>query len=629
MKNIFITLVILSFTFVAFSQTVLQSENFDSFAGGDSVALDDPTGKWTTLHNDPGSKEDAIIVDSFSTSGSNSLLITTTESYTPNFPVYRLDKKTEGRFQLSFDMFIKKDSMALFSVFQQFTDVTNLKSGVDVNFRSTGGPYQEMLPDGEGTIWAEGKRYRFHYNSNEWVNIKLIVDIDDDFATLYVNNNELIHFKWSLGTSGFNEASSIQAVMFGGIFYVPIKSGFFIDNVEFSSVDNEIEKPSNLISEVISNDITLTWDAPASYTPVNYLVEKDGVIVDTVEETTYTDLNVYPGATIYRIRANAGTNGYSAAVTDTVTVDGGVEKINTLFEIFTGTWCGYCPGAAMGADDLIENGNNTAIVEYHRGDRFDNYSSSYRDLKYYEIHAYPTSIVDGIIRKTVGSIDESSYTLMKQMHDLAKGKKALHSINITANRKNDTIINVNITVTQEFEYFTNPKIRVALTELHIPEDWGGGLLNEVNFVLRKMYPNAKGETLDFTQSTTLSFEYDVDINSNVSISNYEIVVFVQDDDTKAVSQAVKLNLDAVGIIDNVKQQSLTLYPNPTTGTIYINNGSEQKISSVEVYNTSGILIEKINNTGINTVSLNKYESGLYLIKVNFDTHSELYRIIKE
>jgi hypothetical protein len=32
-----------------------------------------------------------------------------------------------------------------------------------------------------------------------------------------------------------------------------------------------------------------------------------------------------------------------------------VPRNYVLVEIATGTWCGYCPGAALGADDLIEN----------------------------------------------------------------------------------------------------------------------------------------------------------------------------------------------------------------------------------------------------------------------------------
>ncbi len=36
-----------------------------------------------------------------------------------------------------------------------------------------------------------------------------------------------------------------------------------------------------------------------------------------------------------------------------------------VLEIGTGTWCTYCPGSQMGADDLVINGCSVAVVEYH------------------------------------------------------------------------------------------------------------------------------------------------------------------------------------------------------------------------------------------------------------------------
>ena len=52
-----------------------------------------------------------------------------------------------------------------------------------------------------------------------------------------------------------------------------------------------------------------------------------------------------------------------------------------------GTWCPYCPGAAMGADDLIANGYNVAVVEYHNGDSYTNTASDARN-NYYRITSY-------------------------------------------------------------------------------------------------------------------------------------------------------------------------------------------------------------------------------------------------
>ncbi|MBU2651614.1 MAG: hypothetical protein KKA81_11815, partial [Bacteroidetes bacterium] len=59
-----------------------------------------------------------------------------------------------------------------------------------------------------------------------------------------------------------------------------------------------------------------------------------------------------------------------------------VERDMVIVEIGTGTWCQYCPGAAMGADELIANGHDVAIIEYHGGDDYENTASVSR-LNYY------------------------------------------------------------------------------------------------------------------------------------------------------------------------------------------------------------------------------------------------------
>ena len=56
-----------------------------------------------------------------------------------------------------------------------------------------------------------------------------------------------------------------------------------------------------------------------------------------------------------------------------------VPRNLVVVEIATGTWCPYCPGAAMGADDLIDAGQPVAIVENHNGDTFANVYSNARN----------------------------------------------------------------------------------------------------------------------------------------------------------------------------------------------------------------------------------------------------------
>jgi len=73
-----------------------------------------------------------------------------------------------------------------------------------------------------------------------------------------------------------------------------------------------------------------------------------------------------------------------------------VPRNKVIIEIGTGTWCQFCPGAAMGADDLVNNGHAVAVVENHNGDTFTNTYSNARNT-YYGITGYPTAFFDGLI----------------------------------------------------------------------------------------------------------------------------------------------------------------------------------------------------------------------------------------
>lgn len=85
-----------------------------------------------------------------------------------------------------------------------------------------------------------------------------------------------------------------------------------------------------------------------------------------------------------------------------------VPRNLVVVEIGTGTWCQYCPGAAMGADDLIANGYDVAIIENHNGDPYANNYSNARN-NYYGVPGFPTAYFDGLNSVVGGSNTESMY----------------------------------------------------------------------------------------------------------------------------------------------------------------------------------------------------------------------------
>ncbi len=86
-----------------------------------------------------------------------------------------------------------------------------------------------------------------------------------------------------------------------------------------------------------------------------------------------------------------------------------VPRDKVIVEIGTGGWCQFCPGAAMGADDLVANGHDVAIIENHNGDPYATAFSNYRNSTYYGITGYPTAFFDGGSAVVGGSSSSSMY----------------------------------------------------------------------------------------------------------------------------------------------------------------------------------------------------------------------------
>lgn len=94
-----------------------------------------------------------------------------------------------------------------------------------------------------------------------------------------------------------------------------------------------------------------------------------------------------------------------------------VQRNMVAVEIGTGTWCTYCPGAAMGADDLVANGKRVAIIENHNGDTYANNYSNARNT-YYAISGYPTARFDGGNAVVGGSHTATMYPSYLPKYDL-------------------------------------------------------------------------------------------------------------------------------------------------------------------------------------------------------------------
>lgn len=212
-----------------------------------------------------------------------------------------------------------------------------------------------------------------------------------------------------------------------------------------------------------------------------------------------------------------------------------VDRNMVILEIGTGTWCQYCPGAAMGADDLVANGHPVAVVEYHDGDVFANTFSNARN-SYYGIGSFPAAKFDGVLTVSGGNHTQSLYSsyLPKVNQRLAIPSSFIVDIygsHVGSNYEMTAII-------QKVAPYSGPDpiFHLVVTESDIAYSWQGQ--TELNFVCRQMIPDQNGTTINFTESDTVFLDLSFTMGS-WNLAHVEFVAFLQNNSGKEIQQGTK------------------------------------------------------------------------------------------
>lgn len=182
-----------------FSQAVAYSDNFESYTVGDYLAVQ--SDEWTTWSNNPGSTEDAFISDEAALSGAQSVKVEGSSDL-----VKPLGNKVSGKWWVELNMYIPSGYGGYYNL-QKFEE-PGTEWGVQAYFGS----------DGNGTIDAGGEGAGvFTFSLDTWVNIVNVVDLDNDWAEVWIDGVLIIEWPWSLGTFGDPGAIQLGGInMFAG-----------------------------------------------------------------------------------------------------------------------------------------------------------------------------------------------------------------------------------------------------------------------------------------------------------------------------------------------------------------------------------------------------------------------------
>lgn len=245
-----------------------------------------------------------------------------------------------------------------------------------------------------------------------------------------------------------------------------------------------------------------------------------------------------------------------------------VPREMVVMEIGTGTWCTYCPGAAMGADDLLENGCKVAVIENHNGDPFANAFSNSRN-SYYGISGYPTAVFDGVAASVGGSHTNSMYAtyLPKYNSRIVVPANIQMLIDVTHTGLDYTAV---ITITKVGTLTpASFKLHYFVTVSNIQYNWQGQThLEHVNVL---MVPDQNGTPISFASGDTQVVTLNYTLDATWPVEDCEFITFVQDaTTTKEIFNGIKrgaIDLTpefTASATQIIKNQEVT-FTNGTTG----------------------------------------------------------------
>jgi len=308
-----------------------------------------------------------------------------------------------------------------------------------------------------------------------------------------------------------------------------------------------------------------------------------------------------------------------------------VERDMVILEIATGTWCYYCPGSSMGADDLIANGHNVAVIEYHQYLGFESYANIYSDARfnYYEMSGCPTAVFDGIILLAAGDPSYSLYEDYLPRYNVRNAVPSSFNIDLSGEEIGlDYAVSVTANKVAPTSS-TNIVLHLVLTESQIAEEWQGQ--TELNFVERLMIPDQYGTALDFSTGDTQTVNLGFTLDPGWASSNCELVAFIQDNDSKEILQGTKVNLTEMEALE-VENFTNTIpeffhlyqnYPNPFNASTTIRYELKENSAIIlSIFNIHGKEIDMIVNdyqqAGEHSITWNgQYvPSGIYSIRLS-------------
>jgi hypothetical protein len=258
--------------------TALYEDDFESYAVDDYIAVQNPTW-WTTWSNAPGTGEDGIIKNTYSHSPTKSVMVDEADGATDL--ILKLGDKVSGSYVVDWYMYVPANYAGYYN-FQHF-ESPGIEWALELYFNT----------DGTADLSAGGTNIAtFNYNHGEWFLCHHVIDLDADWAEIWVDGVLIHEWQWSLqadGTAGTNQL--------GGVDFFAGAAGsdnplYYFDDLSY------VQAAANQDPIITVNPLELSATAPSGSTAtVPLTITNDGASDLNYEIIAIYDMPVAKSAT--------------------------------------------------------------------------------------------------------------------------------------------------------------------------------------------------------------------------------------------------------------------------------------------------------------------------------------------
>lgn len=569
MKKILLLSSVLLFAYFAIGQTVLFSDDFESYTAGTSLATQ--TTDWTTWSDEPGSAEDAMVSNTVANSGTNSLNVVVN-----NDMIYNFGNKTSGVYKIEFYYYVSAGSAGHFNLQHAFGSqwgfeydliggTATLKNGVTPSPTTT-------------------------YTEDTWYHYVIDVDLGNDLISITID--DVLFTSWpfsntTTATGGMNQLGCFN-------FYGPTNNNYFVDDFVYTEIESGLTPPTidltvTPITTATGDDETISFD--------NTGEEELSFVAYPIFDDNFSAKN---GTKDGIMHVDGDNNENAVGWTNELTLYVATRFAPEIVRPFM--------GQEITSVDIYINDAPAGDITVYVWDK-DGF-----------ITPGTTNILDQV---TITPTATSWNTITLNTPILLTGDEIWVGYYLTAPAGTycvgiDDELNIpganyikSGPVWSEFDGITgsgNFNIRANVTGTSWP-------------IWMSVAPATGTVAAAGSQNLTLSFD-----NTELENGDYTGTLAIGCNDQESEWNEIDVTYTVFVGVDDVKQ-TLATYPNPTTGIFNIETSSI--IDNVEIYNTAGQLVNVINVNNSKCVVDLSNNTGVYIVKINTIDGQIIRRVICE